>query len=216
MQDPNNLKPQDSQDQPADPSGASSSQASPSQKTPTVVSGRPKPARSWWVLVVVAAVLIIPVIGVVFMSLFNSSDLIISRPMTQAQRAAAEQVLDSVRVELESAGFAPNATTTSEPYDCSVSIFYTRTGERTTDTEFEVDRVSANVEGGTLEVADVVARTLEKSGAKEFGEFLTADPNDPGYRELTRSWRFDGGSFSLINQISNFGTMATFLLNDPC
>ena len=211
MQDSNNLKPQDSQDQPADPAGASSSQASPSQKTPTVVSGRPKPARSWWVLVVAAAVLIIPVIGLVFMSLFNSSR---PGPMTQAQRAAAEQVLDSVRVELESAGFEPSAATTSAPYTCrDDSINYALTGESVTNTKFTVDRVRANVDGGTLEVADVVARTLEKSGAKEIHE---ADPNDPGYRERSRYWSFDSGGFNLVNQRQSVGTLATFTLYDDC
>ena len=210
MQDSNNLKPQDSQDRPADPAGASSSQASPSEKTPIVVSGRPKPARSWWVLVVAAAVLIIPVIGVVFMNLYNSRS---DGPMTQAQRAAAEQVLDSVRAELESAGFEPSAATTSTPYTCRSKLTGNVTGELVAETDFTVDRVSSGVVDSTLEVGDVIGRTLEKSGAKEVSE---ADPNDPGYRERSRYWRFDGGTFRMINQFQSVGTLATLSLIDGC
>jgi hypothetical protein len=163
---------------------------------------------------VAAAVLIIPVIGLVFMNLYNSRS---DGPMTQAQRAAAEQVLDSVRVELESAGFEPSAATTSAPITClDDSINYALTGESVTETDFTVDRVRTDVEGGTLEVADVVARTLEKSGAKEFGDYLTANPNDPGYRELSRRWSFDGGTFTLLNQLQSVGTLATFTLYDDC
>jgi hypothetical protein len=209
MQDSNNPQPQDSQDQPADPAGANSSQASPSEKTPIVVSGRPKPARSWWFLVVAAAVLIIPVIGMVFLGLYNSRS---DGPMTQAQRAAAEQVLDSVRVELESAGFEPSAATTSMPYTCR-DYYGSLTGESVAETKFTVDRVSSGVVDSTLEVGDVIGRTLEKSGAKEI---FVADPNDPGYSERSRRWSFDGGIFRMINQRQTVGTLATLSLIDDC
>jgi hypothetical protein len=207
MQDSNNPQPQD---QPADPAGANSSQASASEKTPIGVSGRPKPARSWWILAVAAAVLIIPVIGLVFMSLYNSRS---DGPMTQAQRAAAEQVLDSVRVELKSAGFEPSAATTSAPYDCRSKLTGNVTGELVAETDFTVDRVSSGVVDSTLEVGDVIGRTLEKSGAKEI---FKADPNDPGYRERSRRWSFDGGTFRMINEFQSVGTLATLSLIDDC
>jgi hypothetical protein len=201
-------------DRPADPAVANSPQASPPEKTPVVVPGWPEPSYTRLILVVAAAVLMLPAIATLGLILIDPANN--SPALTQAQRMAAEQVLEAVRVELQSAGFAPSATTQSEPYDCLSGVSNSMTGERITETSFAVDRVRADMEGGTVEVGDVVGRTLEDAGATELGQESTDDPNQPGYTEPSRYWEFDGATFQLMNQYQSAGTLATLSLIPPC
>jgi hypothetical protein len=199
-------------DRTADQAEANSPHASAPEKTPVVVPGWPEPAYTRWILVVAAAALMIPVIGLLGSILMNSSNN--SDALTEAQRVAAKQVLEAVRVELKSAGFAPGAVTQSEPqseqYGCRSNA------ASVTVLSFTVDRVLDEVDGGTVEVRDVVGRALEDAGATELVVEITDDPLQPGYTEPTRYWQFDWATFQLVNQSQSVGTLATLSLIPRC
>jgi hypothetical protein len=194
-------------DRTADPVVANSPQSSPPEKTPVVVPGWPEPAYTRWILVVAAAALMLLAIGTLGSILIGRANN--SQALTRSQRVAAEQILEAVRVELESAGFTTSAATQSEPYGCQSNA------ASVTEMSFTVDRVRADAEGETLEVADVVGRTLEDAGATELGQESTDGPSELGYTEPSRYWQFDGSTFQLI-QYQSAGTLATLSLIPRC